>query len=74
MTHPTVSFLSNLFDAAPRSHRPSLLDRLALRRQRRHLGDLEPHLLADIGLSDREAAGEAARPVWDVPKGWRSGC
>ena len=45
---------------------------LTLRRERRQLGRLDPHLLADIGLSDRAARAEAARPIWDAPERWRS--
>lgn len=44
---------------------------VALRRQRRALGRLEDHLLADIGLTPDRARAEAARPVWDVPPTWR---
>lgn len=42
-----------------------------LRRQRRALRDMEPHMLRDIGLTHAEARAEAARPIWDVPPGWR---
>ena len=44
---------------------------VALRRQRRALGRLEDHMLADIGLTPDRARAEAARPVWDVPPSWR---
>ncbi len=58
----------------PRSRRLSLLARLrlalTLRRHRRRLGELDPHLLRDIGLSEHEALREAGRPLWDVPGHW----
>ena len=33
-------------------------------RQRRNLADMDAHLLADIGVSRRDAAVEAAKPFW----------
>jgi uncharacterized protein YjiS (DUF1127 family) len=58
----------------PRASRPSLLSRLsaalALRRHRRRLGQLDSHLLRDIGLSESEARTEAERALWDVPNHW----
>ena len=58
----------------PRSRRLSLLARLrlalTLRRHRRRLTDLDPHLLRDIGLTEGEARREAGRPLWDVPGHW----
>ncbi|MBT9244400.1 DUF1127 domain-containing protein [Gemmobacter fulvus] len=48
-----------------------LLDLMSLRRQRRALTEMEPHLLADIGLSAAEADAEARRPIWDAPAHWR---
>ncbi len=53
--------------------RPSPLAWLALYRQRRALAALDAHLLDDIGVTARQADRESARPVWDVPRGWRSG-
>ena len=44
---------------------------LALRKHRRALLTLDPHLLRDIGLSETEARREAERPFWDVPVHWR---
>ncbi|HEU0221268.1 MAG TPA: DUF1127 domain-containing protein [Paracoccaceae bacterium] len=35
--------------------------------QRRHLLELDDHLLADIGLNRDTARIEAARPFWDLP-------
>ena len=61
--------------ARPRPRRPSplrrLRDMLALRRHRRRLGDLDPYLLRDIGLTESEAREEVERPFWDVPGHWR---
>ncbi len=50
--------------------RASLLDLLALLRQRRHLARLDAAALDDIGLTRKEAQTEARRPVWDVPEHW----
>ncbi len=46
--------------------------RLAMtaRRQRAQLAKLDDAMLADIGVSPREAAAESARPAWDVPSTW----
>lgn len=46
--------------------------RLAMiaRRQRAQLARLDAALLADIGVTARQAAAEAARPAWDVPSNW----
>ncbi len=46
--------------------------RLAMtaRRQRAQLAKLDDAMLADIGVSPRQAATEAARPAWDVPSTW----
>ncbi|MEI4486902.1 DUF1127 domain-containing protein [Frigidibacter sp. MR17.14] len=43
----------------------------ALRRQRRALALLDPHLLRDVGLGPEQAAREAERPLWDAPAHWR---
>lgn len=37
-------------------------------RERRALAALPPHLLRDIGLTNGEAASEAARRPWDAPR------
>lgn len=39
---------------------------------RARLGEMDDHMLADIGLSRAQAKAEAARPVWDVPTNWRA--
>lgn len=62
---------------AARMHRPSygLLGRLLsvfdLRASRVRLGQLDSHMLRDIGISPEQAAQEAERPFWDAPQGWR---
>jgi uncharacterized protein YjiS (DUF1127 family) len=58
------------------SHRGGLhpLDRLvslmSLGRSRRRLGELDEHLLRDIGLTSTEARREAEKPVWNAPEHW----
>jgi uncharacterized protein YjiS (DUF1127 family) len=34
------------------------------------LGDLEEHLLRDIGLTSAEARREAEKPIWNAPSHW----
>ncbi|SFR34322.1 Uncharacterized conserved protein YjiS, DUF1127 family [Yoonia tamlensis] len=56
-------------------HRPiNLFTRLrtaiGTARQRRHLRQLDAHLLCDIGISRDAALREANRPIWDAPKHW----
>lgn len=41
-----------------------------LARQRRQLAQLDAHQLADIGITQAEAAAESRRPVWDAPSHW----
>ena len=50
----------------------SLRDLLSLHRQRQALGDLDAHLLDDIGVSRDAAEAEARRGPWDVPATWRA--
>lgn len=40
---------------------------IATRRQRVHLGDLDDRLLEDIGIDPATAHREAHRPLWDLP-------
>ena len=51
-------------------NRPSLLTRIAtwhrVARERRRLLQIDPRLLADMGLTPDDAAYEASRPFWDV--------
>lgn len=42
----------------------------AVRRQRRMLLELEDHILNDIGVTRRDAAFEAEKPIWDAPAYW----
>ncbi|MFP7673655.1 DUF1127 domain-containing protein [Marivita sp. S0852] len=44
---------------------------MALRRSRKCLATLDPHLLSDVGLSQQDAKTEASRPVWDAPSVWK---
>lgn len=44
---------------------------VTLRTQRQHLLSLDDARLCDIGLTREQAMAEAARPLWDVPHGWR---
>lgn len=37
-------------------------------KQRRALAALAPHQLKDMGISRQNAALEAARPLWDLPR------
>ena len=53
------------FRASPRA---SLLDALALYRQRRALARLDDHALDDIGVTREEADAEARRPFWDISR------
>lgn len=56
--------------------RGSLIDRLnarmALHRSRTRLGELDPHMLNDIGLTEKDARAEANRPIWDAPETWKA--
>jgi uncharacterized protein YjiS (DUF1127 family) len=71
----TRSLALSLAGRAPRTFLDRLLRRIAtaqaLRRQRSRLADLDPHMLADIGLTEDEARHESRRTVWDVPRHWR---
>jgi uncharacterized protein YjiS (DUF1127 family) len=44
---------------------------LVLARQRQELATLDAHLLADIGVTPRQALKECAKAPWDVPQHWR---
>ena len=48
----------------------SLLSLFSLWKSRRQLKLLTAEQLQDAGLSHRDAATEAARPIWDVPANW----
>ncbi|AEM41630.1 DUF1127 domain-containing protein [Ketogulonicigenium vulgare] len=57
---------------SPVTARVSLIARLAfalrVRQERRHLVQLDDHLLKDLGLSRDEVQAEAGRKLWDTPK------
>jgi uncharacterized protein YjiS (DUF1127 family) len=57
--------------ALPRPSARSLAALLGLARTRAALRSLDDRMLRDIGVSRAQADSEAARPVWDVPAGWR---
>ncbi len=42
----------------------------SLRRERRRLAQLDPHLLRDIGVSQDAAIRESKRKDWDAPDRW----
>ena len=42
-----------------------------MRAERKHLTTLDDARLSDIGLTRAQVMAEAARPLWDVPRGWR---
>lgn len=67
LVHPAAS-------AARPRRVPALRAMLGLARQRHDLARLDPHLLADIGVSRDAAERETARPVWDMPDAdtWRA--
>lgn len=50
--------------------RITLLDLIALRRQRLHLSRLSDAALSDIGHSRRESDAEAKRGFLDIPENW----
>lgn len=41
---------------------------MSVARERHDLGKLDAHLLKDIGVSAADAAEEASRPLWDLPR------
>ena len=47
-----------------------LVSLMSLGRSRRRLGELEEHLLRDIGLTSAEARRESERPIWNAPEHW----
>ncbi len=47
-----------------------LLRVMAMERSRRRLGDLDDHLLRDVGITPAEARREAERPTWNAPDHW----
>lgn len=67
-----LTYVPGVADRMPAAsaNRPSLLKRLATWRrvaiERRRLLDLDPRLLADMGVTREDALHEASRPFWDV--------
>jgi len=57
-----------LDQSARRSLPGIILGYLALARERRALTRLDDQQLADIGRTRAEAAREACRPFWDMPR------
>ncbi|WP_299373101.1 DUF1127 domain-containing protein [uncultured Tateyamaria sp.] len=57
--------------AAPARAPFSLATLFNVWRSRRALSRLDARALDDIGLSERAAMKEAAKPIWDVPATWR---
>jgi uncharacterized protein YjiS (DUF1127 family) len=47
-----------------------LLRGIAMGRSRHRLGELDDHLLRDIGLTRDQARQEADRASWDAPSHW----
>jgi uncharacterized protein YjiS (DUF1127 family) len=54
----------------PRSLWRRFTQSFALRRQRQHLGNLDEHLLEDIGVTQAAAFVESRKSAWDVPEHW----
>ena len=66
---------TNIQKNAPRNvARPSipqwLIAAFSVRKQRKSLSNLDPHLLNDIGLTRETAEREVKRKLWDVPQHW----
>lgn len=49
-----------------------IMQAFAVRRQRRQLGELSDHQLADLGLTRTQAEAESRRRLWDAPHYWIS--
>ncbi|MEL7106613.1 MAG: DUF1127 domain-containing protein [Pseudomonadota bacterium] len=45
---------------------------LALFSERRRLAAMPDHMLADLGITRREAEAEARRSIWDSPSHWQA--
>ena len=66
------SILSSLSPFVRARMRPLglLLRSDAMQRSRHRLGELDDHLLRDIGLTRGEASLESRRAGWDAPRHW----
>lgn len=47
-----------------------LVGSTAFRRSQRRLGELDDHMLKDIGLTRSQARREAEKPAWNAPAHW----
>lgn len=71
-----TTLLDSLFGRVSHVGRSSsLLARLnsvsSLYRSRVRLGQLDDHMLDDIGVSEAQAKSEAGRSIWDAPTTWK---
>lgn len=70
-----MSHVINQITCCAPAKRVHLLRRLitlaAVARQRRHLADLDDHLLRDIGITRAEAMQEAQKAPWRAPAHWK---
>lgn len=71
MSTPTTSLATRARQMRALSPLRRWIGLITLRRSRHRLGQLDDHLLRDIGISPDHARAEAARPLWDVPPTWR---
>ena len=44
---------------------------IAVRRQLRHLAELDDHMLNDIGVTRAEALKESMKTAWNAPDHWQ---
>ena len=63
---PFTGLSAHRSPAQPPALRARLGAMLHARQTRSLLGQMSPHMLADIGLSPADAQTEAARPFWDI--------
>ncbi len=66
----TTRTLSTRMPRADRGLLRRLLHLIDLRASRIRLGQLDPHLLRDIGIAPDQAMAEAEKPFWDAPDRW----
>ncbi len=48
-----------------------VLKAFSIWRERQHLGNLDAHLLKDIGVTRPDAITETKRAFWDAPNRWQ---
>ena len=72
----SVSMNTKAMASSGKTNAPSVWMKLhrffRLSRQRRHLGELDDHMLADIGVTREQALKESRKLAWDVPTNWRT--